>query len=464
MRLMITVKWKAILKPMRNSHIRSMVIIAAPIAGQNLVNFAVNLMDTVMLGQLGEASLTASSLANQLFFIVTLVVYGVGGGANVLIAQYWGKKDMASIHKILAYTYRVAMGFALLMCALALLVPEAVMKLFIEDDIVIQMGARYLRVISLSYLFFTGTTITTCVLRAVHTVHIAMKLSAVALCVNVGLNYILIFGKFGAPSLGITGAAIGTLCARMVEFLLLLIYLYRKEDKLQIRLKKLIPLDRGLGRLYASVSIPVIMNELFWALGEAVVAMVLGRMGREVVSANSIYAVVSSLSGVVVSGVNSAACVVVGNVIGAGQYDQIPELKRSFRLTAVIVGTLGAVVMLVCRTFMIDFYQVSEVTKLYARQIMLLGAGVEFFRSMQTMSMMGILRGAGDVKFAMMNDLLFLWLFTIPLGFMAGLVWHLPIPAVYLTLKLDQVIKVFTSEWRLKGDRWIKNLTTCHEN
>jgi putative MATE family efflux protein len=353
----------------------------------------------------------------------------------------------------------MAMGFAIVACLGALLVPEYIMRMFIPDSQVIQMGAKYLRIIALSYLFYTGTTITTCVLRAVHTVRIAMLLSVVTFCVNIVLSWILIFGKLGAPRMGIEGAAIGTLCARFIEFVLLLLFIYLKESKLKIRIRKLILRDRGIAKTYYSVSIPVILNELFWALGETAIAMVLGRLGREVVSANSIYANISELSGVVVSGVNAAACVIVGNIIGAGQHDKIPEMKRSFRRISIMVGVLGAIIMLLCRTFVVDLYQVAEITKYYARQIMLIGVAVEFFRSIQTMNMMGLLRGAGDVRFAMLNDLIFLWGFTIPFGALAGLTWHWSIPAVYIALKLDQLIKVFTSEWRLRGSKWVKDLT-----
>lgn len=445
-------------------YMRMMLGIAVPIALQNLINFAVNLMDTVMLGQLGEMPLAASSLANQVFYIVTLVVYGIGGGANVLVSQYWGRNDTKSIHKILSYTYRTAVGFACVAAAAAVFAPGLVMRLFTKEEAVILLGAGYLRIVGISYLLFTITAVTTCVLRAVHTVRIAMVLSAVSLCVNVAINYVLIFGKFGAPRLGIIGAAIGTLCARAVEFVILLWFVFVKERQLNIRLHftfragkaAAVPEKGELLRLYCTTSIPVVINELFWALGESAVAMILGRMGMEIVSANAIYANISELSGVVVSGMNSAACVIVGNVVGAGAFDELGELKKRFQRVSVIVGLLGMGIMLICRVFVIDFYQVSDTTKLYASQIMLIGSVVELCRSIECMNIMGILRGAGDVTFAMLNDLIFLWGFTIPLGILTGLVWKWPVAAVYIALKLDQMLKIFTSEYRLRGKKWIK--------
>ncbi|MDD3361507.1 MAG: MATE family efflux transporter [Hespellia sp.] len=445
---------------MTKERIRLLLGIALPIAMQNLINFAVNLMDTVMLGQLGEVPLAASSLANQVFFIVTLVVYGIGGGANVLAAQFWGKKDKEAIHQILVYTYRMTAAIACVITMAAICFPRQIMRLFTKDAAVITMGADYLRIVAWSYLFFAATTVTLCVLRAVHIVRIAMILSAISLCVNIGLNYVLIFGKCGMPVLGIRGAAIATLCARVVESILLLIYIYKKERKLN--LWKLFSTDKDLlggrpelFRIYISTSVPVILNELFWALGEAVVAMILGRMGTEIVSANAIYANISELSGVVVSGMNSAACVLIGNLIGAGNYGQLKKDKRLFQLTSVVVGVLGMIIMLFCRGFITDFYQVTEVTRVYAKQIMLIGAAVELCRSIQTMNMMGILRGGGDVRFAMCNDLIFLWCFTIPLGVITAFVLKWPVLYVYMVLKLDQCLKIFTSAYRLRGKHWI---------
>lgn len=194
-------------------------------------------------------------------------IYGIGGGANVLVAQYSGKKDFNSIYKVLSCAYTIAFCFAGFLCMAALIIPQHIMNVFTEDTSVIELGTSYLRIIAVSYLFYAATSITTCVLRAVNTVMISMILSSCTLCINIVLNYALIFGKLGAPCMGIAGAAIGTLIARMIEFILLILYLYLIEDKLKIRIKKL-KYDKTITRIYLSSSIPVILNELFWALGE----------------------------------------------------------------------------------------------------------------------------------------------------------------------------------------------------
>lgn len=453
---------------MTEKRVRTLISMALPITLQNLVNFAVNLVDTVMLGQLGEMPLAASSLANQLFFIVTLVVYGIGGGANVLIAQYWGRKNLPPIYKILNYMYAIAVGFALLIGIAAISIPRIVMKFFTNDAKVVSLGTEYLKIVGWSYLFFTLSTVTLCVLRAVHIVKIATLLSTISLSINVILNYTLIFGKFGMPRMGMKGAAIATLTARIIEFLFLIFYLNKKERVLnlwryfQARFgcgKKTGQSTYNLGnvswKIFCSTCIPVVMNELFWALGEAAVSMILGRMGAAIVSANAIYANISELSGVVVSGMCSAACVMIGNTVGAGNLQELNIQKRIFYRISILVGIIGMLIMLVCRGFITDFYNVTEATKEYVSQIMLIGSVVELCRSIQTMNSMGILRGAGDVKFAMFNDILFLWGFTIPCGIVTGLALGWPVYSVYIVLKLDQFLKIFTSHYRLKGTKWL---------
>lgn len=431
--------------------------LAIPLAMQNLIAFAVNMMDTLMLGQLGKIPLSASAQANQLFFIVTLAVGGVVGGANVLTAQAWGKRDVATIHRVLAYAYRTALAIALLATLAAVVFPVPVMRLFSPDDAVVRAGADYLRIVGFSYLFYTLTTVTTGALQAVHTVHIAMLGSAAAMLINIVLNWALIFGRMGFPALGISGAAIATLIARLCEFTIVLFYVYGKEDKLRLRVKKLLAVDKTLARRFFAISLPVIANELFWALGEAALAVLMGRMGTEMVAANSICSVAGQFASIFCRGVTAAACVIVANTVGAEKNDELAIQTRYFQRLSLLLGIVAGAIILIVRPLMLRMYNVDTLTLHYASQIMLIEAGIQVFRYYQLMNMMGILRGGGDVHFAMANDLIFLWGFTVPAGFLAGLVLHWPVAVVYAIIKFDQIIKVVSSALRLRNDKWVHN-------
>lgn len=429
--------------------------IAIPLSAQGLMVFAVNMLDTLMIGRLGDTQLSAVALANQVFFIVSLAVPGIADGANVLIAQAWGQKDTARIYQVLAYAYRMALLFILTVMAAAFFFSSQIMCLFTKDQELIEIGGSYLKIVAWSYLFYTLSAVTTGVLRSVRSVQISMVSAFAALMVNGILNRVLIFGGPGFRAMGVEGAACATVAARICEFGIVVFYVYKKEENLQIRVHKLLKLDSHLAKQYFSVSIPVILNELLWAVGESAQTAVLGHMGAEVVAAASICGVVSQLACVWFHGAASAACVVTGNTIGAGKWEALPVLKRHFQRFAVMLGTFACAMVLCIRPFIPIIYQLTGQTARYCSILLFITAFILPFRSVQYTNMMGILRGGGDVRFQMCNDMVFLWGLTVPFGFLAGFWWKLSVPAVYIGLKCDQVIKVFTSEYRLRKGNWV---------
>jgi putative MATE family efflux protein len=313
--------------------------------------------------------------------------------------------------------------------------------------------------VSVSYLCYTLTTVTSGTLRSVRNVRISVVLSVVSFFTNGILNWLLIFGNLGAPKLGIQGAAIATTVARIIELALMLFYMKYKEDKLRLRIRKLLRIDRSITRNYFTNTVPVIINELFWSVGISVLAVIMGRMGTQFVAANSIFSVTSQIAGVFGQGISASAAVLIGNAIGAGDNGYTMKLKKQFQVIGLCAGVFTSLLILVMRPLMLSLYNVSETTMLYANQIMYAGALVQMFKTAQSLNMFGILRGGGDAKFVMVNDIVFLWMLAVPLGYMAGLVWHLPVPAVYCILNIEQFIKLFTSSWRLRNDKWIKNVT-----
>lgn len=437
---------------------RNVLAIALPLALQSMLGYLVNLVDTVMVGRLGTVALAGVSQANQVFFIVAMTIPGIAAGASVLVSQAWGKGDIPRIHKVLAYAYRVAAAFTAALMAVVVLAPEMVMGIYTPEPETIAVGADYLKIIVWSYLFYALTNITTGVLRSVRTVKICLYSAIVSLILNVSGNYLLIEGHLGFPALGVRGAAIATLLARIGEFLLVLYYVYCKEDKIVIRWKKMRKLDRSLCGLFFATSIPVICNEMFWGLGTSAQAIVLGRLGNEVVSANSVAGSVTQLTTVLCQGISAAACVIMGNTIGAENDQLVGYLKKYFQRFSVIVGLLCSGLVLALIPAVPAIYGLDAGTMVYCRQLLYINAIILPFMELQSMNMMGLLRGGGDVRFQMANDLIFLWGFTVPMGFLTAFVFHAPVIVVYCFLRCDQVIKVFTSEWRLRSGKWIHNM------
>lgn len=435
---------------------KSLFVLALPIAGQNLIAFFGNAIDTVMIGQVSDIAFSGTSLANQVFFIITLILSGIAGGSNVLISQFWGRKDRESIYKVLAYTYRFAMGFVLAVALFSFLFPEFVLKIFSNNPQLIEQGSIYLRYVCLSYVFFAFSSITVQILRSVHVVKISVIASLTALLCNATLNYLLIFGNFGFPKLGIMGAGIATTIARGIEFTLVLVYIYRYEKNLQLRFSKLRKLDRNIRQLFFLKCGPVCANEAMWSLGESCVVMIIGRLGPGVVMAMGIYNVIAQLSSVLMNGLDSAACVLIGNTLGAKKIDELQVQKKFFQRLSMVVGGFDGLLMLLCIPIAFAIYPMNPYTQSITKQILIIGAVIEFFKAIQCMNMMGILRGGGDVKFACMNDIIFLWGLSLPLGFLCANIFHLPFAIIFIAIKSDQVVKCITSEWRIRKNHWMQ--------
>lgn len=441
-----------------------LLTIALPIAMQNLVVFFTQMIDTVMLGEIGDVAMSASSLANQPFFLFSMLVFGISGGAAVLASQYWGKKDLEPIKVIITMVIRFAMAFGLLLTIIVFFFPEQVMTIFTKDTEVIKSGADYLRIIAFSYFFFAFTSTFYGTIRSVEIVKIAVISNVAALLTNATLNYILIFGKLGFPALGVKGAAIATLIARLVEFCIAVTYMLVFDKRLKLRIKDFLKFDKLLIKDLISISVPVIINEFMWGLGISLQAALLGNLGTIAVSANAIISVVQQLSTVAVFGVANAATVIIGKAIGEGDLKKARDRGHTFKIISIIFGVFVTLLILLLRNVAIDFYKVSEETKALAHQMIYVSAAIGFFVSISGISIVGILRGGGDTKFTMWIEIIALWGIAIPLALISAFVLHWPIPVVYLIMKLDEPVKDVLCLIRMRSARWIKDVTRDTED
>lgn len=438
---------------------RTIRIIALPIALQNLVTVSVSMADTLMLGTLGEVTLSSSSLANQLFFIFTLIIYGTAGGTNVLLSQFWGKKDTMHMRKTLAYTYRVIFAVSFLMMVLALLCPSIVMHVFTNDESVIEQGVQYLQIVGISYIFFGISTVTSNILRSVHEVRIGMYASVVSLCVNVFFNWVFIFGNLGVSAMGIKGAAIATTIARIVEFCIIMVYMKFYENCIKLHVRDLLHLDQKLCPLFFKNSVPVICNEMLWSIGFSLLSVIIGHMGTAMTAAYSIYNVISQLSSVMSQGIAAAAAVIVGNAIGAGKRKELQTIVWQLRKVAIGVGAFACLFVLGIRPLIPILYDIGEEVITILMQILLVGALLEGLRPSAFVNMVGILRGGGDVKFVLVNDVIYLWTICISFGYIAAFYLHFPVWLVFFILRIDDVIHLIVSTWRVAHWKWVKDVT-----
>lgn len=438
---------------------KTVAAIAIPIALQNIISFGVNIMDSVMLGSLGDLAISGASLGGQPFFLLMNLGFGLSSGGSVLIAQYWGKGNIEAIRKVMSMSMRFVAVASFLFMAACLAFPGPIMRLYSSEPSVVEASVQYLQVLSFSFLFFSISNNYMMSLRAVESVKLSTAIYAVSFFVNIVANYAFIFGKLGMPRLEIRGAALGTVIARASEFLMVLLYMTFAEKKIHFKVRDIFHFDTHLLGDYTKNCLPVVGNEMLWGVGSTITTMIIGQIGSVFVAANSIASVVWQLAGVFIFGVANAAAVVTGKAIGEGRAHEAQKIAHTLQALAFGTGVFACSVILLLRSPVLLLYDVSAETKAAAYSIMTVLAFLQLSVGLDVTSVVGILRGGGDTRMAFLIDCGALWLVGIPLGFLSGLVWHWSPALVYLMMKMDSPIKVLLTSIRIHSKKWIRNVT-----
>lgn len=442
---------------------KNLIAITIPIALQNFISFATSMMDTIMLGRADNTgvALSASSLANQPFFILSLVCFGLSGASSVLSAQYWGKGDKNSIRYIYSIILKTAFLISLLMALTVLIFPRTIMGLYSNNEAIIEAGISYLRIIGFAYVLFGLSNTMICCIRSIELVKISVVVNISSFCTNVFLNWVLIFGNLGAPALGIQGAAIATLIARIVEFVITFTYIFVIDKRLMFKPKHLFLFKKVFAGDLFKHGTPVFLNEVIWSLGISIQAAILGHINYasgDPVAANSIASMVQQLSTVVIFGIGNAAAVIIGKSIGSGNRERAKVEANTLKYLSYIVGIFACGVILLMKDVVINFYTIPQETKELANQLMIVTAFITIFVSVSGISIVGILRGGGDTRFCLLAEMLALWCVAIPLALIGSLI-GLPVPAVLILMKIDEPIKATASVIRIRSSKWVKSLT-----
>lgn len=439
---------------------KRVLTIAVPIALQGLITSGVNAMDSIMIGAVSETQLSAVSLANQFITIFHIFCMGIGMGASVLVSRYYGMNDRPALKKTVTIMLRLCLALSVLFCVGTIFFPEQIMRIYTTETAIIEYGISYLQYSVISY-FFLGLSLTsTIVLRNVGQVHIPLITSIGAFFVNVGANYVFIYGKLGFPRMEAAGAAVGTLIARLFEFAIICGFMFFKDKNIEYRIKDIFKPVGELWREYMRISIPVLISDGILAFGNNSVAMVIGRLGESFVAANAVTAVTQQLSSVMIQGFSQAGAIVTGYTLGEGDKEKAWKQGYAFLSIGLIFGLIAAGICLLISEPMISFYELSDDTKVLARQLMLSISIIIVFQATNSIMTKGVLRGGGDTKVLMIADNIFLWVASIPLGILAGLVFHLPAFWIYFALKIDQVLKAVWCVIRLRSGKWIKKIRT----
>ncbi len=440
------------------SFYKTLITLAIPISLQNLITFAVNFADNLMIGSLGDNAVSGVYVGNQMQTVVQMFIGGVEGAILILAAQYWGKKDTGSIRKVVSIGVKFALGVGIVASLIAALFPSVVIGLFTQEAGVIQEGAVYLQIVGFTYLFFCISQVMIASMRSVETAKIGLYISIIALVVNVSLNYILIFGKLGFPAMGVRGAAVATLISRVLEMCVSAGYVFFVDKKLRLGFRDLLRTDRQLLKDFVRYGLPVIGGQVVWSVNMLANTKILGCYTAGVMAAASITGMLHNLIYVWMNGLSSAVGIITGKTVGAGLYEKMKEYAKTVQMIFLGVGLVSGALVLLFRDGFIGLYDVSAEAQAYSYQFINVIAVTIIGTCYQAACLFGLVKSGGDISFVFKNDTIFVFLVVIPSALIA--MWMGAAPwVVFACLKCDQILKCFVAVVKINRYNWMKNLT-----
>ena len=445
---------------------RYLVSLTAPIALQNLITFSLGLIDTLMVSRLGNDEMAAVTAANVPVFLLISIVFGVQSGVGILISQYWGKKDLTSISRVIGVAAFLGVSLALIVAVVLFAWPVAIMDLLSNKHHLSLLGAPYLRLIGFSYVFNMLSSIYVSAQRSVENAGFGMKLFGMSTVLNTGLNYLLIFGKCGFPMLGVEGAALATLLSRVAEFLVCLICALRSR-LIPLDLRALLRPGWEMLRRFVKYASPVLVNELFWGLGNSLLTVILGHTTVSVafLAANGVMGNLNRLFLVVCFGLGAATAVMVGKAIGEGQsHDELMALAKTLSWVTILVGAVLAVIALVLvpllfQPVIFPLFELYDLSAHLATTLAVTGFACIPLHAYSISAVTGILRAGGDVLWSTALDLAPQWVLALPLTALLALVLDADPWFVSLAIQAESFLKCPICLWRIRSRKWIHDVT-----
>jgi putative MATE family efflux protein len=447
-------------------YFRNLLKIAFPIAFQQLVFSLLNMLANIFVAQKGDAAVAAVGLAGQVFFLLNLVHFGIISGAGMFTAQFWGKRDIPNLRRVLGLCLMLAISASLIFFGLAQLIPSQILHIYSKDPVVIQLGAQYIRTFSWTFLFFGITFSYAVVLRSTGNVKTPTVVSVGALLVSIFFSYSLIFGKFGLPELGIQGAAVAAVIARCLECVTLLTIIYTRNSPVAASIHELTGWDRGFFGKVMKPMLPVILNELLWSLGITTYQVIYGQMSTQAYDAINIVSNIEQVGFAVFMGISNATAILVGNRIGAGREEE----AHRYAGRSLGIGLLGGILLGILLHFVkgpilaLGWNKVSPEVTQNASNILTIVSLFLWIRINNMTTVVGILRAGGDTRFSLFLDGMIIWIVGVPMAYLGAFVFDLPVYFVYLCAMSEETTKWVLGIRRYLSRKWINNLTVHVES
>jgi putative MATE family efflux protein len=445
---------------LRSRHFYTTLIsLSFPIMLQNLLASSLSFVDTLMIGQLGEIQIAAVGLANQMFFLVILLFFGISSGSSIFFSQFWGSRDLKSIHKTLGLALIIGLTGAGIITAASIAFPASIMRIFTPDPAVIAVGTEYLRIVGISYMFTAVTFIFSSALRSTGNPRLPLLVSAISMTTNAIFNYLLIFGKFGFPQMGVRGAAIATVGSRALEVFLILFLSYRMKKPTAAPLREFFAFDKVFTAKFVKTVTPVILNEMAWSLGMVMYKIVFARMGTSVIASVNVTEAIQSLFFVVFIGTGNGSAIMIGNKIGEKRQDLAHRYAGGALILGFLLGgSIGIIMSLLSPVIPLAFRVSPEILAMTTRSLALLAILMPF-KTFNMHSIVGVLRSGGDTRFSLILELTGVWFVGVPLALIGGLLLQLPIYWLYLLVGLEEIYKMLIGIRRIRSGKWLNDLT-----
>lgn len=438
--------------------LRLIFTLALPISLQYLLTCSMAVIDMLMIGQLHDAAVAAVGIANQFVFISFVVQFGIHSGIAIFTAQYWGKGDLSRIHQLSGLGILAGFAIGSVFAAAALFFPSAVISLFSSDAEVVGLGAGYLRIVGLAFVPFSATFSFMTNMRSMGFAIVPLMSSFAAVVVNISLNYCLIFGNFGFPALGVTGAAIGTCTARLVETGLLTAMIYLKPYPLAASIKKMLGFDLAFVKQIMATCWPVFFNEFFWVTGVSMYKLVYARMGTQSIAAANIVSTLEEFLFIPFFGIFHAGSILIGNSIGAKRYERAFAYGKLILLSQLPMALVAGFLLILCRHFILGFYNISTEAYGNAYYLMLTTGLVFWTKTTNFTTVVSVFRGGGDTKFGFLMDLSAVWCIGVPMAFTGAFILCWPVYGVMALIALEEIFKLIIGLPRFFSKKWIRNL------
>lgn len=444
---------------------KATLLLMLPIVLQNMITQTVALADTFMVGMLGEKFLAAITLANTPFFVVMLITFGVQGGVSVMVSQYWGKGDTKTINRIMGMGLYVSAAFCLITSVVMALFSEQVLSLLTDNLELIPLGSGYARIVGFSYVFSSISGIYIVTQRSMENTKLGVIVLSISAAANVLLNWVLIFGKLGMPVMGVEGAAIATLLARVAEVVIIVLYALRNK-RLPLEPRLIRRPGRTIIRDFFKYASPVVLNEALWSLGVSAFPVIMGHMegSTQILAAFTIAGNLERIFTTAVFAVGAAASVIIGREIGAGRREGVYKVGVSLAFLGFVMGLIAAALFFLLRIFLLapviyPLFKLSAQASGIATTMITILCLVVPLRILAFTLLIGILRGGGDAKAVMLLDLGGLYLISIPAAAITGLVFKSSITVVYLCICAEEIFKVTAGILRFRSKKWINDVT-----